>query len=130
MPISGLAIIAAAVVNMIIGMAWYSKYLFGNVWLELIGKKQQDLMKNASRAYSTIYVASLVTSAMLAFFINLAQAGSVMDGMRIGFLAWLGFVATSTLAAYVFEGRPIKLYVLYNTYQLVAFLAMGAILGA
>jgi len=69
-------------------------------------------------------------SAMLAFFIGLAQASSVMDGMRIGFFAWLGFVATSTLAAYVFEGRPIKLYVLYNTYQLVAFLVMGAILGA
>ena len=130
MPVSGLAIISAAVVNIIIGMTWYSKYLFGNVWLKLIGKKQQELMKDASRTYSTSTVASLVTSAMLAFFIGLAQASSVMDGMRIGFFAWLGFVATSTLAAYLFEGRSVKLYVIYNTYQLVAFLAMGAILGA
>ena len=130
MPVSGLAIIVAAVVNMIIGMAWYSQYLFGNLWLKLIGKKQQELMKDASRTYSASTVAALVTSAMLAFFTRLAQASSVMDGMRIGFLAWLGFVATSTLSAYLFEGRPMKLYIIYNTYQLVAFLAMGAILGA
>ncbi len=127
MAINGLPIIVAAVVNMIIGMFWYSPFLFGNIWLKLTEKKPEEL-REVSRVYSFSIITSLITASILDFFILIAQAGTIFDGIRIGVLIWLGFVATSTLAPYLFEGRPMKLYLLYIAYQLIAFVTMSAIL--
>ena len=43
-----------------------------------------------------------------------AVVNMIFDGIKIGVLVWFGFVAASTLAPYLFEGRPIKLYFLYK----------------
>jgi hypothetical protein len=50
-------------------------------------------------------------------------------GMKVGFAIWLGFVTTVQFTAFLFERKPFLLYVINTGYQLVCYLAMGAILA-
>jgi hypothetical protein len=43
---------------------------------------------------------------------------------------WLGFVATVQLTGALFTKQSMKLFAINTGYQLVCYLAMGAILGA
>ena len=43
---------------------------------------------------------------------------------------WLGFVTTVQLTNSLFMKQPAKLYMINTGYQLVCYLASGAILGA
>jgi hypothetical protein len=49
--------------------------------------------------------------------------------MKVGFAMWLGFVTTVQLTTKLFENKPTKLYLINTGYQLVCYLAMGAILA-
>ena len=50
--------------------------------------------------------------------------------MKVGLAVWLGFVTTVQLTNSLFSRQPAKLYAINTGYQLVCFLAMGAIMGA
>lgn len=129
------AVIVAAIVNMVIGFIWYSPGVFGKTWMSLMGKRMEDMKSRAEMqrsmrsAYAGAFVAALITAWILARFINLANAQTMTRGAVIGFWAWLGFIATTTLGDVLFGGRPIKLYYLTNGYYLVSLIIMGALLG-
>src|SRR5258708_4377668 len=110
----------ATVVAMVIGAVWYSPLLFAKPWMRLIGKKEEDLKKGGmGKLYLLAFLGSFVMAFVLSNFIHLANAKTVVDGMKVGFLAWLGFVMPATLADYSFAGRPQNLYFLNNRQQLV-----------
>jgi hypothetical protein len=75
-------------------------------------------------------VVSLVEAFVLAWFLSTTGMTGVSDGLKAGFLVWLGFVITTNSSQPIFEGRPMKLFQINMGYQLVAFLLMGAIIGA
>ncbi len=128
-----LAVLVAAILNMAIGALWYSPSLFGKSWMELAGIRAEDAEKRAAgarRAYSWTFVASLVMAYALARILWYAKIGSLGGGAAIGLLAWLGFVATTIGANYLFEGRPCRLYKINVGYPLVSLIVMGALLGA
>ena len=129
--INYLAVLAATVLSNVLGMLWYGP-LFGKVWMKATGKSMADMKKGGSpmMSMSLNAVAILVLAYVLAHFIQYAGAKTPVDGMIAGFWVWLGFVATTSLATYLFEGRNIKLYYIYMGYQLVSLLLMGALLAA
>jgi surface polysaccharide O-acyltransferase-like enzyme len=127
-----LAVLVAAILNMIIGALWYSPGLFGKSWMQLAGIKPEDAQKRAGgmqRAYGLMFVASLLIAYALARVLWYAKAGSAGGGAMIGLLAWVGFVATTHGANYLFEGKPFRLYGINTGYSLVSFIVMGALLG-
>ncbi len=116
---------------MVIGFLWYSKMLFGNTWMKLSGISEAQIKKansNMPMLYGTMFIASLVMAYVLAHFANYAGALTLMDGATAGFWAWLGFVATTMLTTVLYDGKPIKLYLINSGYQLVTLLVMGMIL--
>lgn len=128
-----LAVLVAAILNMVIGAFWYSPTLFGKSWMELVGLKPEDIQKRAGstqRAYLLTFVGSFIMAYALARIIWYAQAQTVTAGAAIGLLAWLGFVATTHGANYLFEGKPCRLYGINTGYPLVALVIMGALLAA
>ncbi len=128
-----LAVLVAAIANMVIGALWYSTSLFGKRWMELVGIRPEDAEKRAAgarRAYSWMFVASLLMAYALARILWYAKIQSLCGGAAIGLLAWLGFVATTMGANYLFEGRPCRLYTINAGYPLVSLIVMGAILAA
>jgi Protein of unknown function (DUF1761) len=135
-PINYLAVLAAAIANMVIGSIWYGP-LFGKIWMQLSGitpeKIDASKAKGMGKSYSIAFVGSLVMSYVLAHALVFAGAYFKMSGMPAGLMSgfwnWLGFVAPVTLGAVLWEGKPWKLWVLMNGYYLVSLLIMGLILS-
>jgi hypothetical protein len=89
----------------------------------------EELRKGAGQSYALAFVASLVSAFVLAKFVEITTASSALYGMKLGFAMWLGFVTTVQLTGVLFAKQPAKLYLINTGYQLVCYLAMGAILA-
>lgn len=124
-----LAILVAAVASIALGALWYSPVAFGNAWLRLIGKKQEELGKPGP-AYALTSLGALLAAAALAVVLEGFGVNNFIDGIGLGALVGVGFVAPVLATDHVFSGKPISLYLLNVTYHVLSFIAMGAILGA
>ena len=78
--------------------------------------------------YFTAFNGSLIMSFVLAVLVDYAGAVTVSDALMLGFLIWLGFSVTVLLNSVLWEGKPVKVY-LINIFQLlVSLLIMSTIL--
>jgi len=128
--INWLAVVAAALSMFIIGGLWYSPILFGRVWQRANGFTDEQVKNfNKARAFGGAFFLALVMAANLAMFLADSKT-TVLWGMTAGALAGLGWVAAGFAVVALFENRSWP-YILVNAgYQIVAFVSMGAILGA
>jgi len=126
------AVLVAAIVGMGIGALWYSPLLFGEAWMKLSGKTKAD-MKKAKKAMTKTYLSGfagmLVTSFVLAAFLNSLGASRAVEGAFVGFWLWLGFVATVMLGMILWENKPVKLYLINAVHYLVVLVVIGTILA-
>ena len=124
------AIIVAAIANMVVGYLWYSKMLFGKAWMKLMGKKDMGKKDSMPMMMGAGYISSVVMAYVLAIFIQLNGATTPLAGAMAAFWPWLGFVATVTLGSVLWEGKSIQLWVLNAAHHLVGMAVMGAVLVA
>jgi hypothetical protein len=127
--VSWWAIIIAAVVKFLIGWAWYAPPVLGKRWAELSGQKMDGDMSAMAPAMVVQIVGDLVMAYILARFIVHYGDPSLVSGVIVGFMAWLGFVATLMVASMFYEKKPGELIAINAGYQLVGILVMGAIIG-
>jgi hypothetical protein len=128
-----LAVIVSGLVTFGIGALWYSPLLFGKQWVEFNAvspDKVEAMRKNAPKLYGISFVCYLVMAAMFAILLRMTHIEHLVGGAKLGFLLWLGFVATVGLTANLYSGRSIKAYALDAGYQLVFLVVMGLILMA
>jgi hypothetical protein len=129
------SVLAAAVAAMLLGFLWYSPLLFARPWMVLMGydpndkAKLAEMQKGAGKMYALSFLASLLSAAVLAKIVAITTVNSALYGMKVGFAMWLGFVTTVQLTSMLFARQPAKLYLINTGYQLVCYLAMGAILA-
>lgn len=126
------AVVVAAVANMAIGFLWYSMSAFGKPWMKMLGLTKDDLekaKKEMGPKYGVMVLASLVMACVLAVIVGLAGSQTAIGGAKVGALVWLGFVATIGLNSFIFENKPLKLYLINVGYYLVALVVMGAIIA-
>lgn len=124
------SIIVAAVVNVVLGAIWFGP-LFGKKWTELTGTKDVGAGgRNTTVLYIFTSLAALVTATVLAFFLALSTAYTVVEGVLYGLYAGVGFVMTAMLGDALFTGRKLSLYLIVAGYPALALVVMGAILGA
>jgi hypothetical protein len=130
------AVLVSALATMVVGFVWYSPILFARPWTILMGydpddkAKMAEMQKSAGPSYILSLIASVVAAAVLGKIIAIATVNTALYGMKVGLAVWLGFVTTVQLTNALFSRQPAKLYAINTGYQLVCFLAMGAILGA
>jgi hypothetical protein len=135
MDINLLHVLVAALATMVVGFIWYSPFLFARPWMIAMGydpedkAKVQEMRKGAGKLYSMALIASLVAAFVLAKIINITTVNTALYGMKVGLAVWLGFVATVQLTDMLFGRKPVKLFLINTGYQLVCYLAMGAILA-
>ncbi len=129
------AVLVCAVATMVVGFVWYSPALFANPWMKLMGYDPNDkakiaeMQKSAGPSYALSMVASILTAFVLGKIISVAGASNAVDGLKIGMVVWLGFVTTVQFTNALFSRQRNRLYLINTGYQLVCYLAMGAILG-
>jgi uncharacterized protein DUF1761 len=128
--INWLAVLAAALSTFVVGGLWYSPILFGRVWLQANGFTEAQVKGfSKARAFGGAFLLALVMSANLAMFLADSKT-TLLWGTTAGALAGVGWVAAGFAVVALFENRSWP-YILVNCgYQIVAFVLMGAILGA
>jgi hypothetical protein len=131
--INWLAVVAATVVNMVLGTVWYMPAVFGNAWMKELGKTREQL-GNPGPAYALMLIGSFVQATVLAALVTalqgFAKTSGPADGAMIGLVTGIGFVATTFLGEAVFSGKSAKLYLINVGYYLVALVINGALLAA
>jgi len=124
-----LAVVVAAVVALVIGFIWYSPRVFGNRWMAYLGTTQAQLGNPGPTGMLVGVVASLINAWALAVLALNLGGKSVTDGVLLGVLAWLGFMATITAAQISFEKKSWGLWVLNNAHNLLVQVIMAAIVA-
>jgi hypothetical protein len=128
MYIDWVSVCIAAVANMVIGFFWYSKWLFGQKWTKL--SRHTMTTKEPGFAYAMMALNSFVIAFFLALFETYCGVATVTDGMVVGFLCWLGFVATTQISSVLWEKQSFHLYLINTGYKLFSFIVMGGLIGA
>ena len=131
--INWLAVIVAAVVNMVVGFVWYSPALFAKEWSKLTGRKM-DEMGNGTPGYVLTTLGALVQAWILAHFVAyVAYFYPTYSKASVGLLtalwAWIAFVAIPIGVNTIFEGRRKKLWAINTGYFLVVLLINGVLLA-
>jgi len=123
------AVLVAAVINMAVGAVWYSPMLFGKEWSKLIGKKMEDMRKNAGPGYAISTVGALIEAWVLAHFVIYAGSNTALRGVETAFWLWLAFVAVTLAIGSVFAGQSWRLWKINAGYFFVVLLVQGAVLA-
>jgi Protein of unknown function (DUF1761) len=118
-----LAILVAAGVAYGIGALWFS-VLFAKPWMAAIGKKREELGSPAFALVANIFNL-LLTAFVLSVIYHWYEP--LRADWLVGF--WVGFVFTTRLVGYLFEGQNLPLFLIDAAYFLVIYLAMGTIIG-
>ena len=129
MYINHLAVIVAAVANMIVGAIWYSPALFYNAWKREAGVTDEMISSaKPAKLYGLGFLAALIIAYNLAAFLGDAET-TASWGATAGFLAGFGFSAMALWAISLFELRSAKYFLINGGYVTVAFTVMGFIIG-
>ena len=129
--INYVAVVIAAVASTVIGTAWYSM-LFGKMWMHAMGitKERMEGMKKhgMGKLYGINFVATLVMAYVLAHFVAVWNTVDMSGAIQLAFWTWLGFIATVMVGSILWENKPVKLYYINVSFQLVSLSAMAIIL--
>ena len=131
--INWLALVAAVVVNMVVGFVWYSPALFAKQWAKLTGRKMEE-MGDGTKGYILTTVGAFVQAFILLHFVTYAanfypDYGDVSVGLITAAWAWLGFVLVPQGVNMVFANTRKKLLAINTGYFLVVLLINGVLLS-
>lgn len=121
------AILLAAMVNLGIGAAWYSPWMFGGPWLKVRGKSEPDRFQ-FQVGYVTTAVASLCLAFALSYAVRQLEAITVLEGMKVGLFISMGLVVTRLAPHYAFEGRHTALFFIDAGFDVAGLVMMSTIL--
>lgn len=126
--VNWVAVIIAAVANVVISTVWYMPQLFGKQWSAAMGREMNT--GGNPMLYAIAIVGSLITAYVLALVIKGVGAASITDGIVTGLIVWLGFQATNQAVGGAFEGRSWTLFGINAGNGAVTMAVMGGIIAA
>ena len=129
--INWLAVLAAAILRLVVGSIWFSPIAFVKPWQQLTGVTPESMQRGLVRAIIIDFVLSLLMAFVLYHAVMYAtnMAPSLLGGIAVGFLNWLGFVLATHLPLWAYENRPLKLISIGTGSNLVSIVLMGALFG-
>ncbi|HEX7963840.1 MAG TPA: DUF1761 domain-containing protein [Candidatus Saccharimonadales bacterium] len=131
--VNWIAVILATVAAMVVGFVWYSRGVFGTVWMKLAGLDQDKMKKGMAGPMVATAVSALLTSYILAHMAFIAHAffknSFFMDSVQTAFWLALGISATTLVIHNSFERKPWKLTALAVGNRLVTLIVMGMVIG-
>jgi hypothetical protein len=122
------AVLAAGVASMILGALWYSPALFGKAWSTASGVTEaQAKSANMAKTLGAAFVLAVIGAAAFAMFLGPRPAP--MFATAAGLSAGLCWVAGSFGINYLFEQRPLRLFLINGGYHTLQYTLIGAVLG-
>jgi len=123
------AIVVCAVLIWIIGAAWYSPLLFARPWVAIVGRQMGEKPKGVYRGMIASLLGDFLLCFVLAHILHWTHAGNWQRGLHVGILLWVAFVVAPLYPQSVYEGRPLRYFLINSGYWLVSLLAASAILA-
>jgi hypothetical protein len=123
-----IAVLLCGVASLLLGGLWYSPILFAGAWQRAAGlSDEQSKSGNMAVIFGGAFVLSLIAAYVFGMFLGdtMPLAGAV----GAGFAAGLCWVAASFGINYLFERRPLRLWLINGGYHTLQFTAFGLILG-
>jgi hypothetical protein len=128
MEINWLAIVAAAASSLMLGAIWYSPMLFANRWMVHAGLNEEQLKSGSMpMIFGGAFLLSLVAAFVFSMFLGPKPA--LEFALGAGFSAGLCWVAAGLGISYLFERRPLGLFLINGGYFTLQFTLFGAILS-
>lgn len=125
-----LAVLVVTLASMMLGTVWYAQRVFGKEWMRLSGLSEGDAKENRGAPMILMLIGALVSSYVMAHFVDFAAATTLADGARVGAWIGIGFVFTAAMGESIFSHKPAKLVAINGGYQVVNLIMIGAILAA
>ena len=128
--INYVAVLVAAISNMVVGSLWYGP-VFGSYWMKL-NNFTPESMKTMHLKPAHAMVGGAVTALLMSYVLaHVAQAfGAVgiMGALQLAFWVWLGFVLVTLAESFLWEGKTYKLLVLNGARSIVTLVVMASII--
>ena len=122
------AVLAAGVSSLVLGAVWYSPVLFARVWMRESGTTEERARAaNPAKTLGLTLVLALIGAAVFAAFLGPSPAPAFATAA--GFAAGLCWVAGSFGINYLFERRPLCLWLINGGYHTLQFTLFGLIIG-
>ena len=125
--INWVAVLVAALATFVIGGPWYSPALFLKPWQKAMSLHDAK-PGHPARVFGLAYVFSVMSCALLDCALEPGARAS--DGLQLGLLVGVAFVAASFGINYQFANRPAAALFIDGGYHILQFAAFGAVLGA
>lgn len=122
-----IGIIVAIIVNQLIGAFWYSPRFFGTRWAKA-HRFELSQMKVSPMHYLGAFLVGIVLVLSLAAIHVILGIANLETALILGFLIWLGFVATSHFSGVVWAKKPLTVFMIDTGYFLVITLLTSAII--
>ena len=122
------AVFLAALASFLLGAVWYSPWFFKRIWMESCGLTELDLQQiNHVMVFGGSFVLCLLIALSLSLFIG----SNVNVGVAVGtgFIIGLCWVSCALGIGYIFEQRPLKLFLVNAGYSNLQFSLTGLVLG-
>lgn len=123
-----IAVVVAAIVAFVVGFVWYSKPLFGNMWMKEAGIDEMKMKNSMAMAAISGLIAALISAFILAVLIKSLQAATFTDGILIALAVWIGFYVTIEIVRMSFENSSMKLFFINVFHHLFALVLMSVVL--
>jgi hypothetical protein len=127
--VNWIAVLLCAVSSLVLGGIWYSPMLFAKPWQRAAGLSDEAAKSgNMGQIFGLTFVLSLIAAYVFAMFLgrNFGLGPAIGAGASAG-LCWVG---ASLGISYLFERRPLNLWLINGGYHTLQFTLFGAILGA
>jgi Protein of unknown function (DUF1761) len=123
-----LTVLISTVIQWLLGALWYG-YVFRERWKSLVGISADQKPGSAWFGMVTSFIANLILSFVLAHIVLWADVTAFTQGIGLGALCWLGFMAPPMFTQHIFERRPAKLFAINAAYWLLAMMLGGGVLA-
>lgn len=131
-PINFLAIFVCALIAMGLDFLYYSPILLGKLWITSDEKSDEAEQNNFVKIKLCMinFFSQFVMAYILARLMSYIGASTPQEGIRLAFMMWIGFIATSLTMSYVSEGKKFTQFLIDGGFHFIVLLIFGIILGA
>jgi hypothetical protein len=128
MELNWIAILAAGASSLVLGAIWYAPALFGNAWMKLAGLTEEQIKGgNMPLIFGGAFALSVIAAGVFSMF--LGPKPELGFALGAGSSAGLCWVAAGLGINYLFERKPLKLFLINGGYFTLQFTLFGLILS-
>lgn len=128
--INWLAVLVAAIAYFALGAVWYHKGVFGSKWAAGHGINVNDpeARKGAGKIMGLSFLAFVVITIALAFFVVKLNLTVFMSGVKLGLVTGIGFSWTTICISYLYTKKPIAIHTIDGLYHVLGQIVASIIL--